>query len=371
VKLGISCYPTVGGSGILATRLGIALARGGHEVHFITYETPFLLQDRDYKNVYVHLVDVVEYPLFNYVPYTVALGSRMTEVVKEAGLDLLHIHYAIPQSTSAFLAKKATDVPYIVTLHGSDVSILGIDAAYLNVTRLSLKEADKVTATSNFLIDRAKKQMKLQREIVKVPNFVDSNLFSPSKKGESEERMEGPTVITHISNFRPVKRVRDLVHAMKIVVKKTEDCKLILVGDGPERPAVASLIGKLKLRDKATLTGFRRDIPKILHHSDILVIPSEMESAPLTLLEGMSCGVPVIATKVGGIPEIVEDGVSGLLVAPGKPKQMAEKILALHENSALREKLGIAGRKTVLEKFSRNRVVSLYEDLYESVAFKR
>lgn len=371
MKLGIVCYPTVGGSGILATRLGIALARRGHEVHFITYETPFLLQDRDYKNVYVHLVDVVEYPLFNYVPYTVALGSRMTEVVKEAGLDLLHIHYAIPQSTSAFLAKEATNVPYIVTLHGSDVSILGIDAAYLNVTRLSLREADKVTATSNFLIDRAKKQMKLQREIVKIPNFVDSNLFRPLKKRQSVESEEHQTVITHISNFRPVKRVQDLVRAMKIVAKKTEDCKMVLVGDGPERPAVTTLMEKLKLRRKVTLTGFRRDIPRILNYSHMLVIPSEMESAPLTLLEGMSCGVPVIATKVGGIPEIVEDGVNGFLVAPRKPKQIAEKILALNENPELREKLGTAARNTVLEKYSKKRVVSLYEDLYEGAVFKR
>lgn len=370
MKLGIVCYPTVGGSGILATRLGIALARRGHEVHFITYETPFLLQDRDYKNVYVHLVDVVEYPLFNYVPYTVALGSRMTEVVKEAGLDLLHIHYAIPQSTSAFLAKEATGVPYIVTLHGSDVSILGIDAAYLNVTRLSLRAADKVTATSNFLIDIAKKQMKLQREIVKIPNFVDSNLFRPLKKSQSAESEEHQTVITHISNFRPIKRVHDLVRAMKIVAK-TEDCKLVLVGDGPERPAVTTLIEKLKLRGKTTLTGFRRDIPRILNNSHMLVIPSEMESAPLTLLEGMSCGVPVIATKVGGIPEMVEDGVNGFLVAPRKPKQIAEKILALHENPALREKLGMAGRNTVLEKYSKKKVVSLYEDLYKSVGLNK
>ncbi len=369
MKLGISCYPTVGGSGILATRLGIALAHRGHEVHFITYEAPFLLQDRDYKNVYVHLVDVVEYPLFNYVPYTVALGSQMIDVVKEAELDLLHVHYAIPQSTSAFLVKKAQGVPYIVTLHGSDVSILGVDAAYLNVTRLSLREADKVTATSNFLIDKAKKQMKLQREIVKIPNFVDSNLFRPLKK--SEERGEIETVITHISNFRPVKRVQDLVRAMKIVVKKTEDCKLVLVGDGPERPAVAALIERFKLRGKVTLTGFRRDIPRILNYSDVLVIPSEMESAPLTLLEGMSCSVPVVAAKVGGVPEIVEDGVNGFLVAPRKPKQIAEKILTLHENPALREKLGKAGRNMVLEKYSKKRVVSLYEDLYESVAFKR
>ncbi len=371
MKLGIVCYPTVGGSGILATRLGIALARRGHEVHFITYETPFLLQDRDYKNVYVHLVDVVEYPLFNYVPYTIALGSRMIDVVKEAGLDLLHIHYAIPQSTSAFLMKKAIDVPYIVTLHGSDVSILGVDAAYLNVTRLSLRAADKVTATSDFLIDIAKKRMKLQREIVKIPNFVDSNLFRPLKKGKSAERGEDKTVITHISNFRPIKRVHDLIHAMKIVVKKTEDCKLVLVGDGPERPAVATLIEKLKLRGKTTLTGFRRDIPRILNYSHMLVISSEMESAPLTLLEGMSCGVPVIATKVGGIPEIVEDAVNCFLVAPRKPKQIAEKILALHENPALREKLGMAGRNTVLEKYSRKKVVSLYEDLYKSVAFNK
>jgi N-acetyl-alpha-D-glucosaminyl L-malate synthase BshA len=368
VRIGITCYPTVGGSGILATRLGVELAERGHEVHFITYERPVAIQDVDHDNVHVHLVTVVEYPLFKYPPYTIALGSGMFEVSQQQGLDLLHVHYAIPHATAALLAREITGVPYVVTLHGSDVTILGSDPSYLAVNTHSVEEADAITAVSAFMAREAHERLGISKEVSVIPNFVDAEAYSPAPCEVVERNNDRDVVVTHVSNFRPVKRIQDLVYATSIVAKEAPGVRLMLVGDGPERHGIERLIDRLNLRGNVLLTGYRSDIPNLLRCSDVVVLCSETESAPLTLLEGMSCGLPVVATSVGGIPEIVDDGVNGFLVPPKHPEAIAEKILELNANRELRTRLGEAARRTVLERYTADKVVRQYEETYEKVA---
>lgn len=368
MKVGIACYPTVGGSGILATRLGVELAERGHEIHFITYERPFAIQGVDHENVSVHLVSVVEYPLFKYPPYTVSLGSEMVRVSKKCGLDLLHVHYAIPHSTAALLARIMAGVPYIVTLHGSDVTLLGGNPSYHPVNTYSIDSADGLTAVSRYIANQAKEKLGIKNRISVIPNFVDPDLLSPVSSDFVERRGKRQVVITHISNFRPVKRVQDLVEAIEIAVRQADDIRLVLVGDGPDRQKIELLVNKLNLQRNVLLTGFRSDVPRLLMCSDIVVICSEMESAPLTLLEGMSCGLPVIATDVGGIPEIVSDGVNGFLVPPYSPGEIADRILTLNEDWELMQRLGKEARKTVLDRFTPGRVVPQYEEIYRKVA---
>jgi N-acetyl-alpha-D-glucosaminyl L-malate synthase BshA len=367
VKIGITCYPTVGGSGILATRLGIEFAKRGHVVHFITYERPVAIQGIDYENVITHLVSVVEYPLFKYPPYTIALSSEMVRVAQEENLDVLHVHYAIPHSTAALLAREATGVPYIVTLHGSDVTILGSDPAYHSINTLSVERADAVTAVSSFMAREAYERLGLNRDIQVIPNFVDSTVFSPAPCESSENNLGGDFVIIHVSNFRPVKRIQDLIYAMKIISKEAPRARLVLVGDGPERHNVERLISQLELKEKVILTGFRSNIPNLLRCSDAVVICSETESAPLTLLEGLSCGLPVVATNVGGIPEILQDGVNGFLVEPKHPEDIADKLLCLISDMNLRSRLGIEARKTIEKKYTAEKVVFQYEEIYKKL----
>ena len=367
MKIGVTCYPTVGGSGILATRLGVEFAKRGHEVHFVTYERPVAIQGGDPENVHVHLVSVLEYPLFKYPPYTIALASEMYRVSEQHDLDVFHVHYSIPHSTSAHLAREMTGVPYVVTLHGSDVTILGSDSSYLPVNTHTIEEADAVTAVSRFMLDEAYSRLGLKKEIRVIPNFVDADVFAPTPCYESDIRNGEDVVITHVSNFRPVKRVHDLVYAMKMVSRKAPGARLMLIGDGPDRISVERLVKRLGLEKHVTLTGFRSDVTNILSCSDVVVLSSETESAPLTLLEGMSSGLPVVATRVGGIPEIVEDGVNGLLVQSKNPEAIAEKILELNSDPEMRRRLGEAARETVMERYTAERIVGQYMEIYESV----
>ena len=367
MKIGITCYPTVGGSGILATLLGVEFARRGHEAHFITYERPVAIQDVDIENVYVHLVNVVEYSLFKYPPYTVALGSEMFRVSQQHGLDLLHVHYSLPHSTAAFLAREIAKVPYAVTLHGSDVTILGSDPSYMPVNTHTVEEADAVTAVSDFMRREAHERLGLQREISVIPNFVNPEAFSPAPRTEQEGRETRDVVVSHISNFRQVKRIQDLVHAMVIVAKRVPESRLMLVGDGPERHRIERLIDRLGIRRNVLVTGFRSDVANVLRCSDVAVLCSETESAPLTLLEGMSTGLPVVATRVGGIPEIVEDGFNGFLVDVKHPEGIAERIIELNDDPGLRRRLGEAARRTVLERYTAEKVVRQYGEVFEGI----
>ncbi len=367
MRIGITCYPGVGGSGILATRLGVEFAKRNHQVHFITYERPFAVQGIDQENVHIHLVNVLEYPLFKYPPYTVALGSEMVRVAREEKLDVINVHYSIPHATSAYLAREITGVPYVVTLHGSDVTILGSDPSYNIVNNYSVDKADAVTAVSEFMQREAYERLGIEHDVKVIPNFVDSDTFSPGKCDISRTGCYDCGGIIHVSNFRPVKRVPDLVHAMAIVVKEAPKAHLTLVGDGPERIGVERLINSLKLQQNVTMTGFRSDIPYLMRCADVGVRCSETESAPLTLLEGMSTGLPMVSTKVGGVLEIIEDGENGVLVPPKHPEELAQAILRLYRDGKLRDKLGKNARNTVLNKYTAEKVVTQYLDTFESV----
>ena len=329
MKIGITCYPGVGGSGILATRLGIEFAKRNHEVHFITYERPFGLHGADQENVQIHLVTVLDYPLFKYPPYTVALSSEMVKVARQYNLDVLNVHYAIPHATAAYLAREVVGLPYVVTLHGSDVTILGSDPSYHIINNFSVERADSVTAVSEFMRRESYERLGIKREVTVIPNFVDTNIFSPVERDIVQKDCEECGSIIHVSNFRPVKRVQDLVYAMSIIVKEEPEAKLLLVGDGPERYNVERLIERLNLQNSIKLTGFRSDVANLFRCADIGVLCSETESAPLTLLEGMSTGLPMVATSVGGVPEIVNNGKNGLLSQPKNPEELAIKILQL------------------------------------------
>ncbi len=300
-----------------------------------------------------------------------ALGSEMARVSKQEKLDVLNVHYAIPHATAAYLAREITGVPYVVTLHGSDVTILGSDPSYQIVNNHSVEKADAVTAVSKFMQREAYERLGIEREVKVIPNFVDTQVFAPAPSEATEADCGECGGIIHVSNFRPVKRVSDLVYAMAIVTKAEPKARLTLVGDGPDRHGVEKLIDGLGLHRSVTLTGFRSDIPNLMRCSDIGVLCSETESAPLTLLEGMSTGLPMIATSVGGVLEIVEEGKNGLLVPPKHPEELAQAILRLYRDQKLRKRLGERARKTVLERYTAERVVSQYIETFESVSRSR
>ena len=295
----------------------------------------------------------------------------MARVSKQEKLDVLNVHYAIPHATAAYLAREITGVPYVVTLHGSDVTILGSDPSYQIVNNHSVEKADAVTAVSKFMQREAYERLGIEREVKVIPNFVDTQVFAPAPSEATEADCGECGGIIHVSNFRPVKRVSDLVYAMAIVTKAEPKARLTLVGDGPDRHGVEKLIDGLGLHRSVTLTGFRSDIPNLMRCSDIGVLCSETESAPLTLLEGMSTGLPMIATSVGGVLEIVEEGKNGLLVPPKHPEELAQAILRLYRDQKLRKRLGERARKTVLERYTAERVVSQYIETFESVSRSR
>ncbi len=300
-----------------------------------------------------------------------ALGSEMARVSKQEKLDVLNVHYAIPHATAAYLAREITGVPYVVTLHGSDVTILGSDPSYQIVNNHSVEKADAVTAVSKFMQREAYERLGIEREVKVIPNFVDTQVFAPAPSEATEADCGECGGIIHVSNFRPVKRVSDLVYAMAIVTKAEPKARLTLVGDGPDRHGVEKLIDGLGLHRSVTLTGFRSDIPNLMRCSDIGVLCSETESAPLTLLEGMSTGLPMIATSVGGVLEIVEEGKNGLLVPPKHPEELAQAILRLYRDQKLRKRLGERARKTVLERYTAERVGGREGETFESVSRSR
>ncbi len=367
MKIGVTCYPTVGGSGILGTRLGVEFAKRGHRTHFITYERPFALQGIDYDFVKVHRVSVVDYPLFKYRPYTVALATEMAEVTEREQLDLLHVHYSLPHATAAQLAREVTGKPYVTTLHGSDVTILGNDPAYEKINTMSVDASDAVTAVSKFMADEAKNRLGVKSKIHVIPNFVDHIKYQPAPCSLIESKGDDAITLIHVSNFRPVKRVEDLVYSMCVLTKEVPTARLILVGDGPDRHMVERLIDKLDLRKNIRMMGYRNDIPEILRCADALVMSSETESAPLTILEAMSIGLPIIASKVGGIPEQVKDGHNGFLVPVKRPGAIAEAAAKLNSDTELQTRMGENSRKMVLEKFTVDKVLDQYMKVYESI----
>ena len=367
MKIGISCYPTVGGSGILATRLGVELAKTGHEIHFITYERPYAIQGYDIPNLKVHLVSVVEYPLFKYPPYTVALASEMARISKREDLDLLHIHYSLPHSTAAQLAREMTGKPYVTTLHGSDVTILGSDPSYEPTNTMSIEASDAITTVSKYMAREVKNNLNIDKKIHVIPNFVDHEAYQPAPCQILENPRPRAITLVHVSNFRPVKRIEDLIYGMCMITKKEPNAQLILVGDGPERHRIEILIDRLDLRKNILVTGYRSDVAEMINCADALVLCSETENAPLTILEGMSCGLPIIATNVGGIPEQVQDGENGFLVPVKNPEEIAEAALRLNADENLLARMGANARKTVMERYTKNIVLKQYVDVYEDI----
>lgn len=370
MKVGITCYPTYGGSGAVATELGIALAARGHEVHFITYEHPFRLP-HFLPRVTFHEVNIGRYPLFEYPPYDLALAVRMHDVVLSQGLDLLHVHYAIPHATSAWIAKEmlATQgrkLPVVTTLHGTDITIVGQDHSYHSITRFSIERSDRITSVSQWLKDETVKAFGCENCRVEViPNFVDPVAFERSHHGDAlrKELGGGRPVLMHISNFRPVKRVRDVVRVFA-KVRAQRSCTLVMVGDGPERSGAEEEARELGVAADVRFLGRIDDVAPLLAAADLYLFPSESESFGLSALEALASGVPVVAARVGGVPEVVQDGITGALRPLGDIDGMAAAAIELLEPARWAQ-VSAAAAADARARFSTADVVQQYERLYE------
>ena len=374
MKIGITCYPTYGGSGVVATELGIELAARGHQVHFITYQQPFRLTGRE-EGIFFHEVAVTNYPLFQYPPYDLALASRMAEVAEFYGLDLLHVHYAIPHSVSALLAKqmlaaKGIRLPFITTLHGTDITLVGQDPGYLPITKFGIDESDGVTSISEDLRRTTVESFGVTREIEVIRNFVNCDVYKPddAKRRELRPRYAkaGEKIVIHLSNFRRVKRVGDVMEVFARVAHQVPS-RLMLIGDGPDRSIAEAYALKHGIQDRVHFLGKQDSVQDLLPLGDLMLMPSEMESFGLAALEGMACRVPCVATCVGGVPELVEDGVNGLLFRVGDVESMAEGAIRILSDDALQQRMAEAARKTAQDKFCTSRIIPMYEHYYERV----
>jgi N-acetyl-alpha-D-glucosaminyl L-malate synthase BshA len=376
MRIGITCYPTYGGSGVVATELGIELAALGHQVHFISYSQPFRLSGRD-EGICYHDVPVSSYPLFEFPPYDLALASRMAEVAEFCELDLLHVHYAIPHSVSALLARqmlaaKGRRLPFVTTLHGTDITLVGLDRSYLPITRYAIQESDGVTCISNYLKEETVEHFGVTRGIEVIENFVNCDVYKPlkdeAKRAEARRRLAGPdeAILMHLSNFRPVRRVVDVVRIFAQVVREMP-AQLVLIGDGPDRSAAEWLAHDLGIQAKVHFMGKLERVHEVLPLADILLMPSELESFGLAALEAMACKVPSIATRVGGVPELIDDGVTGLLYPVGDIEGMSLGALGLLKDRERLNAIREAGRKTAQKRFCSSLVVPHYVRYYESV----
>jgi L-malate glycosyltransferase len=376
MRIGITCYPTYGGSGVVATELGIELAALGHQVHFISYSQPFRLTGRD-EGIFYHEVPVSSYPLFEFPPYDLALASRMAEVAEFSQLDLLHVHYAIPHSVSALLARqmlaaRGRRLPFVTTLHGTDITLVGLDRSYLPITRYAIQESDGVTSISEYLKRKTVEDFGVTRGIEVVANFVNCDVYAPIKdavqRAEARKRLADPNeaILMHLSNFRPVKRVVDVVRIFAQVVREIP-ARLVLVGDGPDRSAAEWLAHDLGIHSKIHFMGKQERVNELLPLADILLMPSELESFGLAALEAMACKVPSIATHVGGVPELIDDGETGLLYEVGDVDAMASGALDLLRDPARLEAMRDAGRRTAQTRFCSTLVVPHYVRYYEQV----
>jgi N-acetyl-alpha-D-glucosaminyl L-malate synthase BshA len=376
MRIGITCYPTYGGSGVVATELGIELAALGHDVHFISYSQPFRLSGRD-EGITYHEVPVSSYPLFEFPPYDLALASRMAEVAEFCSLDLLHVHYAIPHSVSALLARqmlaaRGRKLPFVTTLHGTDITLVGLDRSYLPITRFAIQESDGVTSISDYLRAETVKHFDVTRPIEVIPNFVNCNVYKPygdeGKRSEARLRLAAPgeAILMHLSNFRAVKRVVDVVKIFAQVVREVP-AQLVLVGDGPERSAAEWLARDLGIQCHVHFLGKQERVHELLPLADLMLMPSELESFGLAALEAMACKVPAIATRVGGVPELIDDGVTGLLYEVGDVEAMAAGAVGLLKDRGRFEQMRATGRQTAQERFCSSLVVPHYVRFYEQV----
>ena len=375
MKIGITCYPTYGGSGVVATELGIELAAKGHQVHFITYQPPFRLTGRE-EGIFYHEVSVTNYPLFEYPPYDLALATRMAEVGEYYNLDLLHVHYAIPHSVSALLARqmlaaRGRHLPFVTTLHGTDITLVGLDRSYLPITRFGIEQSDGVTAISNYLREKTVEAFGITREIAVISNFVNCDLYKPLPRAERTTRRlnyaaPGEKILAHLSNFRPVKRVLDVIEIFARVVQQVP-AKLLLVGDGPDRSNAEYLVHEKGIQEHVRFLGKQEGVSELLPLADLMLMPSQLEAFGLAALEAAACCVPTIATAAGGVPELIEDGVNGRLFAVGDVDGMAGAAIDLLKDDDALRRMADAGRKTAQQKFCSTRIIPQYEAFYEQV----
>ena len=370
MKIGITCYPTYGGSGVVATEIGKELAIRGHEIHFISYAIPIKL-DTSSEGIYFHEVEMLHYPLFEHPHYTLALATKMADVAVHHKLDLLHVHYAIPHSVSAYLAKemlRPRKIPVITTLHGTDITLVGNDHSYLPITRFSIDKSDGVTAVSEFLRQRSSKEFALQKPIVLIPNFVNCDVFKKAQDIDHRKKFapSDEKIIVHISNFRPVKRVTDVIEIFD-KVQQYLPARLLMVGDGPERYNAEYLSRNKGLSEKVSFLGKQDSVAEILSVADLLLLPSENESFGLVALEAMACEAPVVASKVGGLPEVIREGIDGYLIAPKDVKNMASRAVEILSDPKKHRTMGTNARKFAMEKFCSTKIIPLYEEYYHQI----
>ena len=370
MRIGITCYPTYGGSGVVATELGKKLADIGNEVHFISYALPYRLNSFS-SQLYYHEVEVIHYPLFEYPPYSLSLASKMAEIIEYQNLDIMHVHYAIPHATSAYLAKQILadhSFKFVTTLHGTDITLLGGDPSFLKITKFSIEQSDGVTAVSHFLRNKTIDVFETKKEINVIPNFVPFKIEGTDYSQEIRRcfARDDESIIIHISNFRPLKRVTDIVPIIKQVSRKHK-IKMLMVGDGPERYKAEEQCRKDNLGDKVTFLGKQDNIAQLLMLSDIALIPSASESFGLVALEAMACGIPVVSTNAGGLPEVNLNGETGYTVNVGDIDHFIEVVDQLLADKILAKTLGDQGRKRAHDEFSEEKIVPQYLDYYEKI----
>lgn len=372
MKIGIICYPTHGGSGVVASELAIGLAKKGHEIHIVSYATPFRLRSF-HQNIFFHEVGIASYPLFKYPPYALGLATKLVELVEEFNLELIHAHYAVPHAASSYLAKQILNrqrIKTITTLHGTDITLVGSDQSFHRVIKFAIEQSDGVTAVSNYLKQRTIEEFDIQREIRVIYNFVETsqseqnnNICKKEAYAPNEEK-----ILMHASNFRPVKRVGDVVRIFAHIQRQIPS-KLILIGDGPERLFVQQLVKELKLIDHVYFLGEQDYTKPLFFCADLFLLPSEQESFGLTALEAMACGVPVIGTETGGLPEVITHGETGYLLPVGDIKNMAEKSVALLNDLGNYELFKTQARRRATQFFNAEKIINQYEAFYEEVRF--
>src|SRR2546428_402674 len=370
MRIGITCYPTYGGSGVVATELGMELAARGHDIHFISYAPPIRMNQND-PRIHFHEVEVVSYPLFDHPPYTLALATKMLEVFESEALDLLHVHYAIPHSVSALLARSMAAprrLPFVTTLHGTDITLVGSNRSFLPITKFSIEQSDGITAISHYLKRKTLEEFDIKRPIEVVPNFVNCDLYRryDNPALSAEWAPGGEPIVMHLSNFRPVKRVTDVVEIFALMREKMP-ARLVLIGDGPDRGAAEYLTRKKRLQKDVFFLGKQDRVYEKLAAADLFLLPSQLESFGLAALEAMACEVPVIATNVGGVPEVVEHGVDGYLVEPGDVPEAARYAIEILSPADRGREMGKTAPPNPTKNFCANDVIPAYENYYKRI----
>lgn len=372
MKIGITCYPTYGGSGVVATELGLSLAKLGHQVHFISYAMPHRL-NRFVENIFYHEVEMSNYPLFEHSLYGLSLTSKMLEVIEYEKLDLIHVHYAIPHAISAYLAKQVLqksnkDIKFITTLHGTDITLVGLEPSFMPIVKFSIEESNGVTAVSRFLKEKTLTNYNIQKEIEVIYNFIDVDVYKPQPSVEFRKHIapNGEKVLVHTSNFRPVKRVPDIIRILEKVNKEIPT-KLILIGDGPERGECERLAREINIHQNVIFLGKQDALAEILNSADLFIMPSQSESFGLSALEAMACGKPVISSSVGGLPELVIHNETGFIAEIGDIERMSKYAIDLLKNEKKYSIFSQNSRQRAVNHFDKNLIVPKYVEYYEKI----